>query len=642
MTQNKTETVRFYINRLIVFSKGRIAYDQDFHLGVNIIRGDNSSGKSTIADFIFYALGGDFNSWKPQAQQCDFVTIQITINQSILTLKREVNSKTRQPMSIFWGTIEESNKAEGKGWQIFPFSKSDSKDSFSRILFNAFGLPEVQGDLDSNITMHQILRLLYIDQISNINSLMRDEKFDSPLTRKTVEQLLLGQYDNSVYKAEVELKREIKNQELLHQQIKSLQDLLSVTEQPQDVLSIKGIISKLEIELKSVRDKILSIEAASNEESSKDDFSRNELDIIQDSFLNNNRDIKSNTEEIQNISFECIDSKDFIDTLKSRLASLDESLVTRTFLSSIRLLNCPVCLTPIKSHENDSFCILCKEPLSEEQHKSKILRMKQEINFQIRESETQLENRIKVLSKLEDNRKTLLKENKILREKLDFEIHRVKFRPRNTGLDSLLIESGRLESQLYEAIQKEKNIEFLEDLRIKKGELELKIDQLREFISNQRKSHEKLMKNFEKELYTYTVKLLEADLKREEVFTNVEKLNLDFQKNTFSVNERNNFSASSTVYLKNSIHFGIFFTSLKLQTIRYPRFILCDNIEDKGMEQNRSQHFQEEIVNLSEEFKKINQEFQIIFTTSMISPKLDIPMFCIGPKYTINEKTLAL
>jgi DNA repair exonuclease SbcCD ATPase subunit len=48
------------LRRLVVFSRGKVAYDQAFKLGVNIIRGTNSSGKSTILDFIFYALGGDF------------------------------------------------------------------------------------------------------------------------------------------------------------------------------------------------------------------------------------------------------------------------------------------------------------------------------------------------------------------------------------------------------------------------------------------------------------------------------------------------------------------------------------------------------------------------------------------------------
>ena len=69
------------LNKLIIFSQeGKIAYEQDFKNGVNIIRGHNSSGKSTIANFIFYVLGGDFTKWTSQALKCKDVIAEVEIN----------------------------------------------------------------------------------------------------------------------------------------------------------------------------------------------------------------------------------------------------------------------------------------------------------------------------------------------------------------------------------------------------------------------------------------------------------------------------------------------------------------------------------------------------------------------------------
>ena len=82
--------IKFKINRLIITTKGQIAYDEFFHDGVNIVRGENGSGKSTIANALFYSIGGEFTDWLPEALQCDFTIVEVEINESILTLKREI------------------------------------------------------------------------------------------------------------------------------------------------------------------------------------------------------------------------------------------------------------------------------------------------------------------------------------------------------------------------------------------------------------------------------------------------------------------------------------------------------------------------------------------------------------------------
>jgi AAA15 family ATPase/GTPase len=44
------------LRKLRVLDGVRCAYAADFHSGVNIISGQNASGKSTVVDFIFYVL----------------------------------------------------------------------------------------------------------------------------------------------------------------------------------------------------------------------------------------------------------------------------------------------------------------------------------------------------------------------------------------------------------------------------------------------------------------------------------------------------------------------------------------------------------------------------------------------------------
>ncbi|MDR0506583.1 MAG: hypothetical protein LBH32_07185 [Dysgonamonadaceae bacterium] len=134
-----------------------------------------------------------------------------------------------------------------------------------------------------------------------------------------------------------------------------------------------------------------------------------------------------------------------------------------------------------------------------------------------------------------------------------------------------------------------------------------------------------------------TLRILKNDLDRQEEFRSGKWVEIDFLRDTYSLDGSNNFSASSKIYLKNAILFSLFFASLKLDFFRYPRFILCDNMEDKGMEKERTQNFQKLLTDIS---SAIEQEHQIIFTTSMVADELNNTPYCVGAEYDRNNKTL--
>ena len=81
------------VRRLVITKDGHHVYDEEFHIGVNVIRGKNSSGKSSISDFLFYGLGGELTKWKNEAKTCDFVFVEVDLNKDIFTLKREIDEK---------------------------------------------------------------------------------------------------------------------------------------------------------------------------------------------------------------------------------------------------------------------------------------------------------------------------------------------------------------------------------------------------------------------------------------------------------------------------------------------------------------------------------------------------------------------
>src|SRR5690606_29512933 len=123
---------------------------------------------------------------------------------AIFTIKRTINinpdtnkGNPMEPIHIYWGNLDASKQVDDHEWQKFNYNSSLDKKSFSNVFFERLDLPIVKGE--NNITFHQILRLLYVDQDSPTSSLFYYEQFDTTLTRETVSDLLLGVYNQELY-----------------------------------------------------------------------------------------------------------------------------------------------------------------------------------------------------------------------------------------------------------------------------------------------------------------------------------------------------------------------------------------------------------------------------------------------------------
>lgn len=637
MTENISSTIIF---RKIVIRdyKNKIVYNEDFQEGVNIIRGTNSSGKSTISNFIFFILGGAYNNWTSESLKCKDVTAEILINNASFTLRREISSSPIVPLQIFWGDYETAI-ADNLNWKIFPYKQTENVISFSNALFNALNFPEVKGDLDSNITMHQILRLLYIDQLTPPQSLFRYENFDPPLTRKTVSEILLGIYDDTLYVDRLSLRDNQKSLEIKDREYKNLITIInysgfSASRQivEKDLEKIKETLVKNEDNLNELR----TIELVKTTKKSETNTEKIKSELTEQKKIVNNTITKINQYDL-----EIADSKQFIDTLEKRILDLNNSISTRKLIGDLSLTHCPQCLGELSSHSDESICFLCKQPLEEEAEKANAKRLLQEMQLQVKESKRLLEIKEKIYNDLNSNLPELREKLRFLQKELDKSIDNPQT-TRNERIDRLLIEKGFVEGQIENLAKHLKMIELLESLNDNINELDKTIKELKYNIYEKEKSQEYKYSLVINKIKEITINILRKDLPRQDEFRTGKIVEVDFFKDTFTLDGGNNFSASSKTYFKNAVLFSIFFTSLEFSFMRYPRFIFCDNMEDKGMEKERTQNFQELITQISDSYLEKGVEHQIIFTTSMISDKLDNTKYCIGDYYNTDNKTLKI
>lgn len=623
------------LRRLVVLHRGLPAYDQRFHDGVNIIRGTNSSGKSTILDFIFYALGGDFTGWKPEAESCQTVLAEVEINEDVVTLRRGISEHSKQPMEIFWGSLDDASKSPFEGWECHSFARSDNKASFSQVLFKALKLPELRNEATSNITMHQLLRLICVDQLSGVSSLLRDELWDSATTRKAVGDLLYGLYDDQLYADELALRDAVRDLERAKGEHASLQRALLDAGQLVDMAAIESQTKQAVEQLELVRSGIAAAQGDYEVPDAPDESAG--LRQLEAKIRASKGRYAERARESESLELELEDSKAFIENLRKRLTALDDSIAAEEALGRLTLQICPECLQPIDEAHAEGHCFLCKQP-NPGGFQKHTARLRNELSAQIHESENLLEKKQDSAVQARRSSESELGELAELERKFADVVARLRSR-RDAHLDEMLEKKGSLEGVIRLLESQRKLAQRLQDTFSQINTLQLRVETLKRSIrdaqsrqSNRRIEAEGCVERLVKEF-------LRQDLQREELFSVAQSVTVDFERNLCLVDKRASFSASSISYLKAAVHFSILFASLELNFFRYPKLVVNDNIEDKGMEEARSKNLQRIVVELS---KKATIRHQIILATSMIDPSLDTDEYCIGPSYTLENKSLSM
>lgn len=612
------------VNRLVVTKNGNPIYDERYHVGVNIIRGKNSSGKSTIADFLFYGLGGDLSQWKEEAKSCDYTYIEVQLNGKNFTFKREISTQSKRGMDIFEGTLEQAQKSSISGWLKYPYQATDNKESYYQAIFKELGLPISKADDSTSITLHQLLRLMYVDQITSLDRLFKFDKFDSASKRKAIGELMLGISDFELYKHRLQAQKHTSLLDLRIKEIKFIHEFLGA-----DIQTIAQIEEDIENETIEIK----NLEAILNNEKN---ITTNDNEIISKLRIENiklRNEIGALLEQESTLNFEIEDSIKFIQSLNYRIAAITESATAIHALSDIGFHYCPSCFQEVEQKKIG--CCLCGSINDEKNKNEPTFKIRKEIEFQIQES-----TRIFGKKRIElTEAKLHINQKKVILDTMSRQLHELEQPQSKISIENkrTIIEIGSKTQKIIDLNQSKTKFSKLNELYISRETLQFELNTLNDLISKKEATIENEIKRKKRDISNFTKEILKADNSHEEIFLNGKNVDFDFTEDRVSIDDRAIFSASSMVYLKNAFRLALLEAACIDQTYLYPRFLLMDNIEDKGMEPDRSHIFQKEIIRVSE---KIEIPHQIIFTTSMISPDLDNTKYCIGEKYFDQNKSL--
>jgi hypothetical protein len=626
------------VTRVVVKKNLAIAYDEVFHKGVNIIRGENASGKSTILNIIFYGLGGDLADWSDAAKLCTTVQIEVEINGNTATLSREISAETGQPMDIFGGDYESSQNATRDQWIRYPYKRSPSKESFSQALFRLLGIPEVANDISGNLTMNQILRLLYADQLSPVEHLFKfDSQFDPPLLRDAVGRLLCGAYDGELYQNELSIRSLQREFDAVSGELRSLYAVFGKAGQGLTLDWIEAEGHTLEAKRASLQTAIEEAERQTFVGVSDDQLTLRAQEQAYKQVQDLQEKLGTAKQERDALSLEIGDSAEFIASLKQKIDALSDSSAVASHFNHIRFETCPACYSPL-DEPNETICHLCKTPFDPERSKSRIVALINDTSIQLKQSEMLQNNREKTVADLAARYANVEAEWRVASRRLS-ELQRLPSTDARDRLRSLHREAGYLDHQLEELERRKTMVAKLHELSRRKEEINQSMTKLQSRNEALRASQESRLGRAYTAVAEEIADLLRHDLRRQDAFENPKRVEFDFGTNRITVDGQSYFSASSRVVLKTSFIVGLLAAAMKHSFFRHPRFCLIDTIEDKGMEPQRSHNIQMQIARVS---SMSNVEHQVIFATVMIAPDLDDETYTVGDFSTLDEPTLKL
>lgn len=615
-----------FINRLVIQKENYTVYDEKFHQGVNIIRGKNSSGKSTVMELMFFALGGDIpaKQWKEIALKCSTTYIEVEINGKTFTLCRDISNKTQIGMKIFEGNYDSFSI---KNSLLFPYSDRENKQNYHTNLLQLLKIPVIKSTDNNFINFNQILRLIYTDQLTSVSRIFREQDFDSGTKRVAIGDLLIGVVSDLFFK-----QNELKNAEKkldnaineINMFIRLYSDIQTIDMVNQEIDSNKERIAELNKQIEHI------------DEESIDDNTRQEIYTQRDLLDDLLQKRKNKLDEVNKIFFEITDSELFIESQQNRLIDIQNSEKMINILSDLHFVHCPACFSKLEPTKNHLACNVCGSEQSENYEKP-TYRLQKNIEFQIQETQSLLP---KYQERYEQSKSELAKINQ------DIDNARTKLISMEKPIGGIsmqnklaLQEIGNLEQRNTHLQEKISQLLEFEKLKEERDTLQGIVSDLSLEIDNIKQKNEQLKSSKESKIASIVLNLIKQDLDREDTFKKAKEISFSFSNDIIKVDSTSMFSASSTAFLKTCFKLAVLIASCQDKSFLYPRLAIMDNIEDKGMEEVRSQNLQRLIV---AESKKLTIKHQIIFTTSMIAEELNNSEYCVGDFYHSQNYTLKI
>lgn len=578
--------------------------------GINLIVGDNGSGKSTFTYFIEYCLGNNIKYFEKDNNKQyleivndtnNYVELDILINSKRYQLKRFINKN-----DVFIN--------DGGEVIILPIKRNQNK-IFSDWLLEKLGITVSElnmGTYSWKLNFSDLLRLIIYDQDTESKKIYKapiDSNFisDSLIIRKTVFEVLLGISSDEYFKKHDELKILTKKKNF------ALSELNDFNEKYNGVdLEKNSIENQLKV-LNEILEKVYSERKLYLSSNTKIDEKAEFINEIQEELINTDLLISEKNLSLNNFQVEYDKILKLYENQQNEIKEIEKIIFTNDKLNLFAFKICPFCMSnhePIENH------CLCGSEIKDENYEKFVYNSNEYdiiLKHKYKSIETlqiALDSYFNQITKIKNKLTDLSKKSNDLTLKLKKLISSIEFSGNTELVDSL-------NEKILETQKELEKFEYLLEISIKKEKLEEKFDSINEKYKSKNKEFRALHLEFvhhNKSLITEFNEIYSDLLQKSSAGAEIAEIDDDYMPIIDGGVYKNK---SADVPLRLMYYFTILALSLKNKSVKHPGLLIIDTPEDSGIDEDNLKKDLDLLNFAIEQGKESKKEYQIILTTGL-------------------------
>lgn len=579
--------------------------------GINIVVGENGSGKSTFANLIYFGLGGRVEEFRSTSDHKhveivgdsdNFVELLITIDGETILLKRWIGSND---IHVAWN---------GEFVSYPLFRGEGRKEIFSDWLLEKLGITPVllqYGTFTGKLNFTDLARLLYHDQApdpSGVFKAVDRSSFvsDSRVFRKAIFEILIGKSFLEYYEKLAEFRDSERKLIEAKRELEMFKEMAASSQFSVEDLNLVFIDKRL-AELASQRDRLESYRKDLARVPPKKDI-QDELAGLQEKLIN----VEVHLADVLKNERSLVEEQANLQELKSKTVleatQVRKMIFTNDALQLFDADTCPYCLTHVK--RSPHMCI-CGKNIGEQEYEKffynsndyeVILKTKQKnvetLRSAIASGEEELEELRKKKGYLRLHSIELTKKITTIVTDSDVSVNIAKFEEIENALSSLRSEIGLLEQQRELEVRRDKLEKNLGKIETQVEKMKLRVNKLESEAELDMKERVEAFSTKYNDLMRKTIKDCRSA-----------RLDSDYMP---IMNGGEYKEASANVPMRLLYYGTMLYMGLSSTEVAFPCFLLVDTPETAGID---TEVLKTAIRHLNDVVEGSESKFQVIMTT---------------------------